>query len=247
MAQLWDAIFHACRVDQEDPTAAWEQRVDALERRRAYLNSRQYTALRYAAAGTELTVGLPEGHVWKGGVDHNAEWTRVVPNIPTEEVFTVPDRSRVDGTVTASKPLNYGGRLIQGFRVRFEGGRAVEVTAPEGGEILRRLIETDEGAARLGEIALVPHGSPISALGRVFYNTLFDENASNHVALGQSYSVCLDGGDEMSPEELEAAGANSSAVHVDFMIGSEQMDIDGVRGDGAVEPVMRSGEWAFDA
>ena len=171
--KLWDAIFRACRVDQPDPREAWRRHIDALEARREYLNERAYTALRYTAPGTDLTVGLPEGHVWKGGIDHNALGTRFVPNVPTEEVFTMPHSRRVDGTVATTKPLNYGGRLIENFSLTFERGRVVRVEAESGAEVLEKLIATDEGAARLGEIALVPHGSPISALGRLFYNTLF--------------------------------------------------------------------------
>ena len=242
--KLWEAIFRACRVDQPDPREAWRRHIDALESRREHLNERAYTALRYAAPGTDLTIGLPDGHVWKGGIDHNAQGTRFVPNIPTEEVFTMPHSRRVDGTVASTKPLNYGGRLIEHFSLTFEDGKVVRVQAESGAEVLEKLIATDEGAARLGEIALVPHGSPISGLGRLFYNTLFDENASSHVALGQAYTVCLDGADAMSEQQLADAGANSSVTHVDFMIGSDRMDIDGVLADGSTEPVMRAGEWA---
>ena len=232
-------------MDQADPAEASRRHIDTLEARREHLNERAYTALRYTAPGTDLTVGLPEGHIWKGGIDHNEQGTRFVPNIPTEEVFTLPHRARVDGTVSSSKPLNYGGRLIEHFSLTFEGGRVVRVEAESGAEVLEKLIATDEGAARLGEIALVPHGSPISGLGRLFYNTLFDENASSHVALGQAYTVCLDGAETMSEQQLTDAGANSSVTHVDFMIGSERMDIDGVLADGSTEPVMRAGEWAL--
>ena len=242
--RLWDAIFSACRVDQADPRAAWRRHIDALEARREYLNERAYTALRYAAPGTDLTVGLPDGHIWKGGIDYNAQGTRFVPNIPTEEVFTLPHSRQVDGTVAATKPLNYGGRLIENFSLTFERGRVVAVEAESGAEVLEKLIATDEGAARLGEIALVPHSSPISGFGLLFYNTLFDENASSHVALGQAYTVCLEGGEGMSQQQLADAGANSSVTHVDFMIGSGRMDIDGVLADGSTEPVMRAGEWA---
>ena len=242
--RLWDAIFSACRVDQADPRAAWRRHIDALEARREYLNERAYTALRYAAPGTDLTVGLPDSHIWKGGIDYNAQGTRFVPNIPTEEVFTLPHSRQVDGTVAATKPLNYGGRLIENFSLTFERGRVVAVEAESGAEVLEKLIATDEGAARLGEIALVPHSSPISGFGLLFYNTLFDENASSHVALGQAYTVCLEGGEGMSQQQLADAGANSSVTHVDFMIGSGRMDIDGVLADGSTEPVMRAGEWA---
>ena len=243
--RLWDAIFQACRVDRPDPREEWRRHIGALEARREHLNARAYTALRYAAPGTDLTVGLPDGHVWKGAVDRNAQGTPFVPNIPTEEVFTMPHSRRVDGTVSATKPLNYGGRLIEDFSLTFEQGRVVGVRAGSGAEVMEKLIATDEGAARLGEVALVPHRSPISSLGRLFYHTLFDENASSHVALGQAYAVCLSGGEELSEQQLDDAGANSSATHVDFMIGSDRMDIDGVLADGSAEPVMRGGEWAI--
>jgi aminopeptidase len=242
--RLWDAIFRACRVDRTDPAEAWRRHIDTLEARREHLNERAYTALRYTAPGTDLTVGLPDGHVWKGGIDHNEQGTRFVPNIPTEEVFTLPHRGRVDGTVSSTKPLNYGGRLIENFSLTFAGGRVVAVEAESGAEVLEKLIATDEGAGRLGEVALVPHSSPISSLGRLFYNTLFDENASSHVAMGQAYSVCLEGAEAMSEEQLADAGVNASVTHVDFMIGSDRMDIDGVLADGSTEPVMRAGEWA---
>ena len=242
--RLWDAIFRACRVDRPDPREAWRRHIEALESRREYLNERAYTALRYTAPGTDLTVGLPAGHVWKGGIDHNAQGTRFVPNIPTEEVFTMPHSRRVDGKVASSKPLNYGGRLIEKFSLIFERGRVVRVEAESGAEVLEKLIETDAGAARLGEVALVPHRSPISSLGRLFYNTLFDENAASHFALGQAYTVCLNGGEAMSEQQLADAGANASVTHVDFMIGSDRIDIDGVLADGSTEPVMRAGEWA---
>ena len=243
--KLWDAIFRACRVDQPDPRGAWRRHIDALEARREYLNERAFTALRYTAPGTELTVGLPDGHIWKGGIDHNAQGARFVPNIPTEEVFTMPHSRRVDGKASSTRPLNYGGRLIENFSLTFERGRVVGVEAESGAEVLEKLIETDAGAARLGEVALVPHNSPIASVGRLFYNTLFDENASSHIALGQAYTVCLSGADAMSEQQLAEAGANSSATHVDFMIGSDRMDIDGVFADGSSEPVMRAGDWSI--
>jgi aminopeptidase len=247
VGKLWDAIFQMCRLDGTDPTAAWQDHIETLERRRAYLNEKAYTALKYTAPGTDLTLGLPKGHIWKGGIDQNAVGTTFVPNIPTEEVFTLPDCNRTDGMVSSTKPLNYGGTLIDNFSLTFQDGKVVGVEAESGREMLKRLTETDEGAARLGEVALVPHSSPISKFGKLFYNTLFDENASNHVALGQAYNVCLENGEEMSEEAFSAAGGNTSVTHVDFMIGSDEMDIDGVLADGTTEAVMRGGEWAFKA
>jgi aminopeptidase len=247
VGKLWDAIFQMCHLDEADPTAVWQEHIKALERRRAYLNDKAYTALKYTAPGTDLTLGLPEGHIWKGGVDTNAKSTMFVPNLPTEEVFTMPHSQRTNGMVSSTKPLNYGGTLIDNFSLTFQDGRVVGVEAETGRDVLKKLVETDEGAARLGEVALVPQSSPISKFGRLFYNTLFDENASNHVALGQAYSVCLDRGETMEESEFTEAGGNTSVTHVDFMIGSEEMDIDGVMADGSTEAVMRSGEWAFDA
>jgi aminopeptidase len=247
IGKLWDAIFQMCRLDEEDPTAAWQKHIETLERRRAFLNERAYTALKYKAPGTDLTLGLPEGHVWKGGVDTNVNGTLFVPNIPTEEVFTMPHCQRTDGMVSSTKPLNYGGTMIENFSLTFQAGRVVGVEAETGRDVLKKLVETDEGAARLGEVALVPNSSPISKFGKLFYNTLFDENASNHVALGQAYNVCVEHGETMSEEDFSKAGGNTSVTHVDFMIGSGEMDIDGVLPDGSTEAVMRAGEWAFEA
>jgi aminopeptidase len=166
-------------------------------------------------------------------------------NMPTEEVFTLPDRQRAEGTVTATFPLSYGGSLIEEFSVTFENGRIVRVNAKKNESILQKLVNTDEGSTRLGEVALVPASSPIARRGHLFYNTLFDENASCHIAIGRAYRFTLIGGEELNDEEFNAAGGNTSLNHVDFMIGSPQMDIDGLTENGAVEPVMRSGEWAF--
>ena len=245
VARLWEEIFRTCRVDRPDPVRAWEEHVADLARRRAFLEQKQYAALRFRGPGTDLTVGLPGRHVWMGGrSETGATKIPFVANLPTEEVFTTPHRERVDGVVRATKPLGYTGSLIEDFELRFEKGRAVGVKAARNEAVLRKLVETDDGAARLGEVALVPHGSPISASGILFYNTLFDENASCHVALGRSYRVCVAGGDAMSDEEFARAGGNESLVHVDFMIGSGEMDVDGLAKDGRSEPVMRAGEWA---
>jgi aminopeptidase len=243
VAHLWDAISRLCRLDQPDPIVAWETHLRDLADRTDYLNRKQYTALRYTAPGTELTIGLPAGHQWVGGSSINAAGFRFAPNLPTEEVFTMPHKDRVNGTVRSTKPLSYGGTLIEGFSLRFVDGRVVDVKADRGESVLRTLIAMDPGAARLGELALVPHSSPISQTGRLFYNTLFDENAASHVALGAAYKFTLRGGETMSEEAFEAAGGNRSAAHVDFMIGSGELDVAGVLPDGAVEPVMRRGEW----
>jgi aminopeptidase len=243
VARLWDAISRLCRLDQPDPILAWETHLGELAQRTDCLNRKQYTALRYRAPGTDLTIGLAAGHQWVGGSSINAAGFRFAPNLPTEEVFTMPHKDRVNGTVRSTKPLSYGGTLIEGFSLRFVDGRVVEVTADRGESVLRTLISMDAGASRLGELALVPHSSPISQTGRLFYNTLFDENAASHVALGAAYKFTLHGGEAMSEDAFEAAGGNRSAAHVDFMIGSGELDVAGVLPDGAVEPVLRGGEW----
>jgi aminopeptidase len=244
--RLWDAIARLCRLDCADPVAAWEAHLTGLHTRTEQLNRRRYAALRYSAPGTALTIGLADGHQWIGGRSASAAGIPFAPNLPTEEVFTMPHKDRVDGTLRSTKPLSYGGTLIEGFSLRFAGGRVVEFHAERGEGVLRTLIETDPGAARLGEIALVPHGSPIAQTGLLFYNTLFDENAASHVAFGAAYKFTMKGGEMMSDKEFEDAGGNRSATHVDFMIGSANLDIDGVSGDGTVEPLMRRGEWALE-
>jgi aminopeptidase len=243
LARLWDAIAALCRLDHPDPTAAWRAHLAALDARRDRLNARRYSALVYTGPGTSLTIGLPEGHVWVSGQATSGNGIRFTANLPTEEVFTMPHRDRVDGIVSATKALSYGGSLIEHFRLRFSGGRIVEASASAGEQVLRSLLAIDEGAARLGEIALVPHGSPVSQSGLLFYSTLFDENAASHLAVGSAYRATLSGGEEMSDEEFERAGGNRSATHVDFMIGSGELDVDGRLGDGTTEPMMRSGEW----
>jgi aminopeptidase len=243
MDALWDAIARLCRLDRPDPIAAWETHLAELAARTGHLNGKQYTALRYSGPGTALTIGLPQGHVWVGGRSASASGIRFAPNLPTEEVFTMPHKDRVDGTVRSSKPLSYGGTLIEGFSLTFSGGRVVEVKAEKGEDVLKRLVGMDAGAARLGELALVPHNSPVAQTGLLFYNTLFDENAASHVALGAAYKFTLRGGETMSDEVFEQAGGNRSAAHVDFMIGSPELDVDGVLGGGGSEPLMRRGDW----
>ena len=240
---LWRAIERLCRLDRPDPIAAWEAHLAELAARTDHLNAKQYTALRYTGPGTALTIGLPPGHVWVGGRSASAAGIRFAPNLPTEEVFTMPHKDRVDGTVRSTKPLSYGGTLIEGFSLTFTGGRVVNVTAEKGEDVLRQLVTMDPGAAQLGEIALVPHNSPVAQTGVLFYNTLFDENAASHVALGAAYKFTLRGGETMSDEAFEQAGGNRSATHVDFMIGSPELDIDGVLDGGTSEPVMRRGDW----
>ncbi|MFO1123301.1 MAG: aminopeptidase [Hyphomicrobiales bacterium] len=244
LAKLWSAIFSCCRADLPDPVAAWETHSANLARRTAFLNERRYAALRYRGPGTDLRLGLATDHVWKGGAGKARNGVVCNANIPTEEVFTAPHKDKVDGIVCSTKPLSYQGSMIDGIKVRFEKGRIVEMTAAKGEEAFRSLISTDEGAARLGEVALVPHSSPISRSGIVFNNTLFDENAASHIAVGQSYTENIRDGGSRSKDELAALGANASLVHVDWMIGSGSLDIDGITADGKTEPLMRQGEWA---
>ncbi|MHB8749830.1 MAG: aminopeptidase [Aggregatilineales bacterium] len=245
-AKLWDAIFKACRIKQADPVAGWRVHGKELGIRSDYLTGKRYTALKYTAPGTKLTVGLPAGHIWQGGGSTSQNGISFVPNIPTEEVFTLPHKDQTEGVVSATKPLSVNGTLIDKFSLTFEAGRVVNAVAEQGESNLRRLLDTDENARRIGEVALVPDNSPISQSGLVFYNTLFDENASNHIALGNAYPVNLKGGEGMSAEAFAAAGGNQSLIHVDFMIGSGQMDVDGITQSGTTEPVMRDGNWAFD-
>ena len=242
---LWEAIFKATRIDQGDPVAAWRAHTADLDRRAAYLNERKYKALHYKAPGTDLVVELPPAHRWVSAGSYNEKGTLFIANMPTEEVFTAPLKNGVNGTVRSTKPLSYGGNLIENIFLEFKEGKIVRFAADKGYDTLKGFIETDEGARYLGEVALVPHRSPISETNLVFFNTLFDENASNHLAIGKAYAFCLEGGKSMSKEEQERHGLNDSLVHVDFMIGSEQMDIDGIRADGSTEPVFRQGNWAF--
>ncbi|MBY0148567.1 aminopeptidase [Neobacillus niacini] len=242
---LWDAIFKAVRVDTENPVDAWKKHDETLHEKVNYLNERHYQKLHYTAPGTDLTIELPHNHLWVGAGSVNENGFEFMANMPTEEVFTVPYREGVNGTVASTKPLSYGGNIIDRFSVTFENGRIVDYKAEEGEEFLKRLVETDEGSHYLGEVALVPFNSPISQSNVLFYNTLFDENASNHLAIGSAYAFCIEGGKKMSSEELKENGLNESITHVDFMIGSAEMDIDGITADGKTEPVFRKGNWAF--
>ena len=241
---LWDAIFAASRLDGPDPVAAWAAHNAELKKRSAMMNNCRFSSLRFTGPGTDLTVGLSEGHRWLGGSGTTPGGMTCNPNIPTEEIFTTPDCRRVDGHVRATKPLSHMGTLIEDIVVRFEHGRIVDASARAGEALLRNVLATDEGASRLGEVALVPHSSPISRSGILFRNTLFDENASCHIALGQAYSSCIEGGTSMDKTELARRGANESLIHIDWMIGSDAIDIDGIAADGATVPVMRAGEWA---
>ena len=242
--KLADAIFAASRVDLDDPVAAWASHNANLKKRSTWLNGERFSALHFTGPGTDLTVGLADGHEWHGGASVAKNGITCNPNIPTEEVFTTPHALKVEGYVSSTKPLSHQGTLIDDIRVKFEGGRIVEASAAKGAEVLSRVLDTDAGARRLGEVALVPHSSPISASGILFYNTLFDENASCHIALGQCYSKCFLDGASLTPEQIRTQGGNLSLIHIDWMIGSDKVDIDGIRADGSKVPVMRAGEWA---
>ena len=242
---LWTAIFKAVRTDKQDPVQEWINHDKQLHAKVDYLNNKRYRKLHYKAPGTDLIVELPEDHLWCGAGSVNEKGDNFMANMPTEEVFTVPLKTGVNGYISSTKPLSYGGNIIDNFKLTFKDGRVTEISAEQGEEVLQRLIDTDEGAKHLGEVALVPHASPISQSGLLFYNTLFDENASNHFALGSAYSFCIEGGKTMAREELVKHGLNQSITHVDFMVGSEEMDIDGIHDDGSSEPVFSRGNWAF--
>jgi aminopeptidase len=244
VAKLADAIFKASRVDNDDPIAAWEKHNAVLRERTEWLNGQRFHALHYTGPGTDLVIGLAEGHEWEGGASTAKNGITCNANIPTEEVFTTPHCRRVSGHVVSSKPLSYQGTLIDNISVRFEEGRIVEARASRGEEVLSKVLDTDEGARRLGEVALVPHSSPISRSGLLFFNTLFDENAASHIALGQCYSKCFINGTKLTQQQIVAQGGNQSLIHIDWMIGSHKTDIDGVRADGSRVPVFRKGEWA---
>ncbi len=242
--KLMDAIYAASRLEGDDPVANWAAHTATLKERVNWLNAQNFSALHYTGPGTDLQLGLADGHIWKGGASPALNGVVCQPNIPTEEVFTCPHAYKVDGTVTATKPLAHQGNVIEDIAVRFEAGRIVEATASKGEDVLNALLKTDDGASRIGEVALVPHSSPISQSGTLFYNTLFDENASCHIALGQCYADTIEGGSDLSPEEIKQKGGNQSIIHVDWMMGSDAVDIDGITKTGERVPVMRAGEWA---
>jgi len=242
---LWDAIFKATRADLEDPIAAWEEHIAILNEKGDFLNEKKFQYLHLTGPGTDLKIELPERHLWVSAGSHNAKGDRFVANLPTEEVFTLPKKDGVNGVVASTKPLSYGGNLIEDFSLTFENGRIVDFTAKEGYETLKHLIETDEGSHYRSELSLVAPTSPISNTNILFYITLFDENASVHLAIGSAYAFNLDGGKTMTPEELLENGANQSLTHVDFMVGSGELDIDGITKDGNIIPIFRKGDWVL--
>lgn len=245
--KLWLAILETSRVDDEDPESAWETHNAALAKNKRLLNEGHFSALHYTSAnGTDLTVGLPEGHLWEGGASKTKGGVSYFPNIPTEEVFTSPDRNRADGIVYSVLPLVHNGSVIRNFWLRFENGSVVDFGAEQGEDVLRSIIETDEGSHHLGECALISKNTPIRQSGLLFYNTLYDENASCHLALGMGFPDCYQGGYEMSQEELLAAGVNESAQHVDFMIGADDLNVTGIMASGEEAPIFVHGQWTWE-
>lgn len=243
--KLLETILKTVRVDQEDPVKAWEEHDHLLHEKADYLNLKKYKALHYKSEGTDLTIELPTGQYWSGASSINSKGNSFVANMPTEEVFTAPHKNGVNGVVSNTLPLSYSGNIIDDFTLTFKDGEVVDYKAGVGQEILKSILETDEGAKRLGEVALVPVDSPISNMNTLFYNTLFDENASCHIALGSAYAFCIEGGKDMTPEALAENGLNDSTTHVDLMIGSKELSIDGILENGEKEPVFREGNWAF--
>lgn len=244
VAALWDAIFKATKVYETDPIQAWSAHEKRLQEKAAMMNREQFKALHYQAPGTDLTIGLPVNHVWDSARSINEKGFEFMANMPTEEIFTAPDCRVADGVVSSTKPLAYGGQVITGIKLTFKDGAIVDVQAEQGEAVLKALVEMDEGSKHLGEVALVPDPSPISQSGITFFSTLYDENASNHLAIGNAYAFNLAGGVDMNEEELIEHGLNRSKNHVDFMIGSDQMNIDGIRQDGSRTAIFRNGDWA---
>ena len=242
--ELANAIFKASRVDGHDPRGAWRAHNANLRKRTDWLNSNGFAALHFYGEGTDLTVGLADGHEWMGGASVARNGVTCNPNIPSEEVFTTPHALKVNGYVRSTKPLSHQGSLIEDISVTFKDGCITKASASKGQEVFLKLIDTDEGARRLGEVALVPHSSPISQSNLLFYNTLFDENAACHIALGQCYSKCFKHGDTLSKGEVVQRGGNSSMIHVDWMIGAQSINIDGLDEAGSATAVFRNGEWA---
>lgn len=242
---LWEAIFATVHIGKGNAVDKWQNHVASLEARAAQLNNKKYKKLHYKAPGTDLTIELPDKHIWQCGSSKTPQGTIFIANMPTEEVYTLPAKYGVNGTVSNTKPLVYKGNIIDQFMLTFEAGKIIKAQAEVGNDLLQELISADEGSAYLGEVALVPHESPISASNILYYNTLFDENASNHLAIGEAYPTCYEGGRELEEGQLEALGINTSITHEDFMIGSGEMDIDGELADGTVEPIFRQGSWAF--
>lgn len=243
LERLWDAVAHAVRLDTPDPVDAWRTHIEHLQERANRLNERAFDHLRYRGPGTDLMIGLHADSAWQAALDRSTTGIDHVANMPTEEVFTAPDSRRVEGTVRSTLPLQIQGTIVRDLEVRFEGGRAVEVRASSGEDVIRTHVETDEGAARLGEVALVDGHSAVGETGLVFYDTLFDENASSHIAFGAPILQAVEWAMPLSTDERVAQGVNHSSIHTDFMIGSNDLDVDGVTADGESVPILRNGDW----
>lgn len=243
---LWDAIFKATRADQEDPIQAWHTFNKNFIDKTHFLNTSQFEKFIYKNnLGTNLEVGMPKNHIWAGGSEKAADGVEFFPNIPTEEVFSAPHKDKVNGTLVSSHPLVYNGQLIDNFSFTFKNGKVIDYHAETGSEALKALVEASEGSNYLGEISFVPYHSPISDMNILFYNTLFDENASCHFALGAAYPTCLQDGSKMDIESLNKAGLNYSTTHVDFMVGTKDLNITGIKADGTAVPIFTNGNWAI--
>jgi aminopeptidase len=243
--KLWENIFSIVRADAENPVEAWKNHVDNLIEKMDFLNEKRFKFLHYKSSVTDLKIELHEEHLWSGGGEYNAKGTYFVANLPTEEVFTVPLKNGVNGKITSTKPLNYGGNLINNFTLTFKDGKIIDFTAEEGYEVLKKLINIDDGSHYLGEVALVPYTSPISQSGIIFFNTLYDENASCHLAIGRGYGTSIKNGANLTESELIAKGVNNSLTHNDFMIGSADLDIIGETASGEKIYIFKDGNWAF--
>jgi aminopeptidase len=243
LERLWAAIVRAVRLDEPDPVRAWDEHVEHLVARAAALNERRFDAIRFRGPGTDLTIGLLPGSRWESGRARTVLGRSFVPNMPTEEVFTTPDRRRAEGTVRSTRPLVLQGTIVRDLEFRFEGGRAVDVRASTGEEVVRTQLESDPGAAHLGEVALVDGSSRVGETGLTFFNTLFDENAASHVAYGRGIPECVDGAAALEPDEQERVGMNVSSVHTDFMVGGPEVEVDGLERDGTAVPILRANRW----
>ncbi|MHA2339990.1 MAG: aminopeptidase [Candidatus Hodarchaeales archaeon] len=243
-SKLWDMIFDICRIKHKDPISKWQEHINQLTVRSSYLNKKRYHSLRFHSLKTDLTIGLPKKHIWRNAYFTTQGGISNLVNIPTEEIFTTPHKDKTEGIVTATKPI-VTDVLIEDLSLTFSKGKIIKASAKTGEKFLQKLLKTDEGASRLGEVSLVPHSSPISQAGVLFYNILIDENASCHIALGNGLRSAIENGETMSDEEFSSAGGNKCLFHLDFMLGSEEMDVEGIKEDGNVERIMSKGEWSF--
>lgn len=246
MESLWDVIFKTVRVDTENPVNAWDKHNAYLEEKIKFMNNNNFKSVNLKSAnGTDLNIELPEGHIWAGGSERDVNGIPFNANMPTEEVFTLPKKTGVNGIVYSSKPLSYGGNLIDNFSITFKDGKAIDFTAETGYDVLKQMLESDEGAKYLGEVAFVPYNSPISNSKLIFFNTLFDENAACHLAFGRAYESCVKDAHKYSQEELEKIGVNNSIIHVDFMIGTSDLEVTGINENGETIQIFSNGNWAF--